>query len=170
VGVGAIILASFAALWWIMGTAASHRGSLPMDAAAVVISSILIVIGLHLAGRESSAPEQRRHRGRLVGIASGAEGLAILVAINILANVRRQDLAAPVIAIVVGLHFFALARWLPARLYYATGAALAIVGISGIAVTDLNVRYYAVGAGAAWVLWLTCGIVLWRGYRGKASS
>jgi hypothetical protein len=41
-------MAVFAALWWIIGTAASHRGSLPMYAAGAVISSIIAVIGIRI--------------------------------------------------------------------------------------------------------------------------
>jgi hypothetical protein len=165
VGVGAIIMAVFAALWWILGTRAAHQGSLPMYAAAVVISSVIIVIGLRLTGRESGASEERKHRGRVVGIASGAEVLAIFVAVNVLTNIGRSDLAAPLIALIVGLHFFPLARWLPAPLYYASGVALVIIGAAGIAVSDVNVRLFAVCVAAACVLWLTCGIVLCRGFR-----
>jgi hypothetical protein len=51
---------------------------------------------------------------RKAGIASGVEGLAILLAVNVLAHFGRSDYAAPVIAIIVGLHFMPLAQRLPA--------------------------------------------------------
>jgi len=162
-------MAVFAAVWWILGTAFSHRGTLPKYTAAILISAVIIVIGLRLGVVESITPKGRARRARLVGIASGVEGLAILVAVNILANIGRQDLTTPVIAILVGLHFLPLAHWLPARLYYGTCIALVVVGFAGMTVQDADMRIYAVSVGAALILWLTSGIVIWRGYRNRAA-
>jgi len=141
-----------------------------MYAVAVALSGIIVAIGLRLNKRESATRKERAHRGRIVGIASGVEALLIFIAVNVLANMGRRDLAAPAIAIIVGLHFFPLARWLPARPYYATGAALVFVGIAGLAVPDAKVRLDAVCIAAACVLWLTGGIVLWLGRRRVAAA
>ena len=163
--IGAIIMAVFATLWWIVGTAASGRGSLLTYATAVVISGIIIVIAQRLAGRTSGSPEEWARRGRIVGIASGVEGLMIFAAVNILANVGRRDLTAPIIAIIVGLHFVPLAYWFPARMYYVTSALLVGLGVVGMAVLDANARLYGVSVASACVLWLTCGVGLWTANR-----
>ncbi len=159
----------FAALWWIVGTYASGRGSGLMYAVAIAITSIVVAAASRRARPSSGPPEERARRGRLVGIASGVEGLAIFVAINVLANIRRRDLTAPIIAMIVGLHFLPLARWLPAPLYYVTSALLVGLGIAGVRVQDVQFRLFTVSVGAACVLWLTCGAVLWYGDRQEAA-
>lgn len=141
-----------------------------MYAAAVLISGVIIVMCLRLSVKESGSPIERARRGRLVGIASGTEGLAILISVNILANIGRRDLTGPVIAIIVGLHFLPLAYWLPRRLYYASSLALVIAGLAGMLVPDSNVRLYAVSVSAACILWLTSGMVLWLGQQQEAAQ
>ena len=80
----------------------------------------------------------------------------ILVAVNVLANIRTLDFAAPVIAISVGPHFLPLARGLPARSHDVTTAVLVALGIAGFGVPNADRRLFAVSLGAACVLWLTC--------------
>jgi hypothetical protein len=160
-GTGAIIMGVFAAVWWVAGVRASGYGSPLIYAVAPVVTGLIIVAALR--GRERSAqepPEEHARRDRLVGIASAAEGVAILVAVNVLVNLGLNDYVAPVIAIIVGLHFVPLARLLPARLYYATAALLVALGVCGFAMRRPDLRLLVVSVGAACVLWLTCAFVL----------
>jgi len=162
VGGAVTVMSTFAAIWWVVGTAMAGRGSLLMYVVGLATSAVLIALGWHRAGQTTDAPDARRHRGRVVGIASAVEGVAILVAVNVLANTGRQDLIAPVVAIIVGLHFLPLARFLPAPIYYLTGALLVVVGLAGTAVDDPTSRILTVCIGAATILWLSCAIVLRR--------
>lgn len=157
---GAIIMGVFAAVWWLVGIGASGHGSSLMYGIPLVISALIIVAAWRRRADAAVSPEERARRGRLVGIASGAEGLLIFVAVNVLANIGKRDFAAPVVAIIVGLHFAPLARWLPARLYYATSALLVALGIAGFMVPGTDQRLLVISIGAACVLWLTCGVVL----------
>ena len=160
---GAIIMGVFAAIWWLVGVRASGHAS-PLTYGIPLVATGLIVIAA-LRGRNRLAqapPEEQARRGRLVGIASAVEGLAIFVAVNVLANLGRSDYAAPVIAIIVGLHFVPLAQRLPAHLYYGTGALLSVLGVCGFAIRAPDQRVLIVSVGAACVLWLTCVIVLGR--------
>ena len=156
---GAMIMSVFAAIWWIVGGRAS---GFP---AAIAVGVPLLVSGtiLALAWRRSpstSAPAP--NSGRVVGIASAAEGLLIFVAVNVLNQTRRADWTAPVIAIIVGLHFLPIAKWLPARSYYLTAALLVAVGAIGLALPAGRPRTTVVTVGAACILWLTSAAVLYR--------
>jgi hypothetical protein len=71
---------------------------------------------------------ESRRIGRLVGLWSGAEGLAILLAAIILGNLGEFSLFTPVLSVIVGAHFFPLARGIPMRLYYLTGGLLMVLG------------------------------------------
>lgn len=158
-----LVMSTFAAIWWIVGAAQFGRGSLMMYAVGIVISGLMVALDWRRGGR-SAAPEERKRRGRIVGIASAVEGVAIFAAVILLVNLGRRDLIAPAVAVVVGLHFLPLARWLPAPIYYLTGALLVAVGMAGAVVQDLPARILAVCIGAAAVLWLSCGVVLLRAH------
>ena len=156
-----IVMSAFAAIWWTISAAQSGRGSLMIYAFAIVISGLMVALAWRHGGR-SVAPEEQRRRGRIVGIASAAEGVAIFAAVSFLVKLGRRDLIAPAVAIIVGLHFLPLARWFPAPLYYLTGAMLVVIGMAGAVVQDLPSRILTVGIGAAAVLWLSSGLVLLR--------
>jgi hypothetical protein len=160
--VGAIVVMSaFAAIWWIVGAAQFSRRSLLMYAVGVVVSGLMVVLAWRRGGQPAALAEQKR-RGRIVGIASAVEGVAIFAAVNVLVNLGRRDLIAPTVAIIVGLHFLPLARWLRAPIYYLTAALLVAVGMAGATVQDVPARIVTVCIGAAAVLWLSCGAVLLR--------
>lgn len=149
----------FAAVWWVIGLSAG--GAAPaLYSVAVIISAALIVVALRRPG-EAASRIDRKHIGRVVGIASTIEGLLILLAAIVLANLDASDLLIPIIAIIVGAHFIPLARWLPAPLYYWTGAVLIALGAIGIWLPAAQ-RGIAVGVGAACILWVTTLIVLLR--------
>ena len=154
------VMSSFAAIWWVVGTAAAGRGSLLTYLVGLATSAFLVVLGWRRSGHATAAPDVRRRRGRVVGIASGVEGVIILIAANVLTKIGRQDLIASVVAIIVGVHFLPLARWFPAPIYYATGALLVVVGLAGTAIQEPLARILTVCAGAASVLWLSCTVVL----------
>jgi hypothetical protein len=132
-------------LWWLVVPAA--------------VSAALLVWAQR-ALREVSPPATGEHVGRVVGIWSAIEGVAIFVTANVLINMHRPDAVMPAIAIIVGLHFFGLAKGIPVRLYYATGAALVVTGIVALVAPPWHVPL-ALGVTAAVILWVS-GIALVR--------
>jgi hypothetical protein len=160
---GARIMSVFAAVWCIAGIRTAFIASPLWYAVPVVITVAILAAASHRAfGGSAEQPTERSRRGRLVGIASGVEGVLILVAVNVLIHINKQDWTAPIIAIIVGAHFIPLARRLPARLYYAPGALLILLGIAGFGITDVRYRILFVTVGAACVLWFTSVAVLVR--------
>jgi hypothetical protein len=159
-----IVMGAFAAIWWVIGTAQSGRGSLMMYAVGIAISALLVALDRSRGGR-SATRDERKRRGRIVGIASAAEGVTIFAGATVLARLGRRDLIAPAVAIIVGLHFLPLARWLPAPIYYLTAGLLVAVGTVGAFIQDAAARVLTICFGAAAVLWLSCGVVLLRADR-----
>jgi hypothetical protein len=160
---GAMIMGGFAAIWWLVGVRQSGHGSPLTYCTPLLVTGLIVVAAWRGRHRfEQASPEEDARRGRLVGIASGGEGLAIFLSMIVLGNLGRSDYAAPIIAIIVGLHFVPLAKWLPAHLYYGTSALLIMLGICGFAIRAPDRRLLIVSVGAACVLWLTCVIVLGR--------
>jgi hypothetical protein len=158
---GAIIMGVFAAVWWLVGVRWAGYGSPLIYGIPLAVTALIILAALRSRDRFGQAsPEEHARRDRLVIIASAVEGLAIFVAINVLGNVGEIDYAAPVVAIIVGLHFLPLAQRLPARLYYGTGALLVALGVCGFVIRHPAPRLIIVSVGAACILWLTSAVVL----------
>jgi hypothetical protein len=79
----------------------------------------------------SDSPDDRR-RSRQFFYIFGTEGLAILVAKNILVNTNLDYLFIPTLAVIVGLHFFPLARIFKRRFDYFVAAWTTLVGLIGL--------------------------------------
>ena len=158
---GSIIMSFFATIWWIVGVL--NSGWSPIVSFGIPIAIFVFLFANrkkeNITPTELSEQEGRRI-GRIVGIASGAEGIIIFVAVNILANIGKSDLLSPIIAIIVGLHFIPLAQWIPARLYYYTALVLVVVGTFGLFISDSILRFKIVCVGSALTLWITSYFVL----------
>jgi hypothetical protein len=165
---GIWVLTIFAAIWGVVGVLGT--GMSPVLAAIPVAISATL---LFWATRQASAPipEAAQARiGRLVGIWSAVEGVAIFVGVTVCQNIDAPHAVAPVIAIIVGLHFLPLARGIPVPLYYLTGAALIATG-SGALLLSEPARMAATGFGSAIILWISCAaLVLGRAGTTAASQ
>jgi hypothetical protein len=151
----------FAVIWWLAGTLNSGWSPFVVFGIPAAVLTYLFIIGKKGSTPPAERSEEEEHRiGRLVGIASGVEGIMIFAAINILSNIGKSDLLPAVIAIIVGLHFLPLARWIPAKLYYLTAIILVLLGILGFFISDADLRLKIVCIGSAWTLWITSYILL----------
>jgi hypothetical protein len=151
---GVVILNVFAAVWaeW-----ALVSSPFPYWVRLIPIVVSLAIIALYVPAIRH-APEQtgdeNRRRGRLIGIASAAEGIAIFVIANVLLNIGRFDQFAPAVAIIVGLHFIPLALGLPLRAYLWMALVFVAIGLWGFMLPS-TVRVLTVGSAAALAMWVT---------------
>jgi len=105
-----------------------------------------------LASEADIAEEKKT--GKWFGIIFGAEGLGIFIGINVVINLGHPDLIFPVMALVVGLHFYPLAKVFKRTVdyYLATWstliAVLAIVFVLNKTFTE-NAGMTFVGIGIA---------------------
>lgn len=166
---GAIIMSAFGVIWWVVGLRATGQPSLLTYGVPLAVAVAITAACLRGRVAEPETDEERRRRGRLVGIASAAEGVAIFIVVNVLVNVGLRDEVAPAIALIVGLHFLPLARWLPARPYYVTAATLAALGLGGFLIQSPERRLALVSAGAACTLWVTSLAAAWQRRPAKVS-
>jgi hypothetical protein len=155
---GAVIMSVFAAIWWLVGGRASAFPAVVTFGVPLLVSGTMLVLAWRGSSAGNSVPAP--NAGRVVGIASAVEGVVIFVAANVLVNTGHADWTAPAVAIIVGLHFLPIARWLPARSYYLTAALLVAVGAASLALPAGRPRTTVVTVGAACILWLTSAAVL----------
>ena len=83
---------------------------------------------------EADLVEQKRMR-KWFGIIFGAEFLGIAIGINVVINLGHPDLTVPVIALVVGLHFFPLAKVFKRTIDYYLATWSTIIAILAIVFT-----------------------------------
>lgn len=161
----ALVVTVFAAAWSWAGLRLSDAPS-GLILLPIALSLALLAWGLRGSGLFAS---RGPHVGRVVGLWSSIEVVALLVTANVLRDLHRDDLAFPLCAIIVGLHFFPLARGIPVRLYHGTGAGLVLAGVVGL-ILPASERPMAVGMTAALILWATAVLVALRAKQVAATS
>jgi uncharacterized membrane-anchored protein len=114
----------------------------PLLAIAFVVNGIsLFRIAKHFPKVESEEDKaEGKKTGMWFGIIFGAGGLLIFIAINIVTNMGHPELTIPVIALVVGLHFYPLARVFKRTIDYYLATWSTIIAVLGI-VFSLIIRY-----------------------------
>jgi hypothetical protein len=78
---------------------------------------------------------EKKKMGKWFGIIFGAEGLGIFLAVNIVINMGHPDLIIPAIALVVGVHFYPMARIFRRKIDYWLATWSTLVAICGIVFT-----------------------------------
>lgn len=144
------VVAIFATGWASAGLIASGYSPVWI-ALPALISGALLLWAYRLP---STGGELGAHTRKVLAWWSLLEGLAIVLAVNLLRRAHLSDATFSVVAAIVGLHFLPLARSIPVRLYYFTAAGLVLTGAAGMLVPS-GERPLFVGLGAAAVLWAT---------------
>ncbi|MET8896306.1 hypothetical protein [Streptomyces albogriseolus] len=159
---GTVVLSVFALAWAFAG--ASGTGSatdvvpVSISAAALAVTAVALFLGL----RKDARPSPRTvdlpgNWARGVGVVNGLELLAI-VAVVAAANAAGRPAFVPVgIALVVGLHFFPLARLYDQWQYRWTGALMTAVAVAGAVLVLAGLSAETVRV----VVSLACAAVLW---------
>ncbi|MFD3659449.1 DUF7010 family protein [Streptomyces sp. NPDC058659] len=167
---GAIVLAVFALVWAFAG--GSGIASVAVSGIVGTLAVIVTAGALVAARRGTAGPVTRtvtlpEKWNRGVGLVNAAELVAIFAVIAA-SNASGHPEFIPVgICLVVGLHFFPLARLFDQRQYTGTAVALTAVALVGLAVlaagASAETIRAVVGLGAAVVLWASSFHVALRG-------
>ncbi|MCY8234777.1 DUF7010 family protein [Priestia endophytica] len=111
---------------------------------------------------------------RWFGIIFSLEGLLIAFAAVICVSTDHLHLFVPIMALIVGAHFFPLAYLFQVRIYYITGALLCLLATIvmltfpvKIIIRDHQIMawWVSVGFESALILWGTGLIVCFKGFR-----
>jgi len=162
VGTGLMMMTFFTMMWSGIAYGSMGRNGLIILILFSLIALTLIFNGLKFFREAKRFPKieneadkaEEKRTGKWFGIIFGAEGLLIFIGINIVINLGHADLTIPVIALVVGLHFYPLARVFRRTIDYYLATWTTIVAIIGIGLI-LNKSYSAatvdsfVGVGTA---------------------
>ncbi len=172
-GIGVMVLALFGS-WWM----AAGLHAIPGMKISVLTGAVLIGLGLFAAGWRQSrrathlspargvpdaATEARRSKVfRNVNIAQWSACILLVVILNIL---QRGEWIVPGIMLIVGVHFFPLAKLFRHDAHYMTGAAL-VAWAASYPFLAADGPVSAVGPiGAALILWISAADMLIRAPR-----
>jgi hypothetical protein len=136
-------------------------------------------------GMNKAVSEEGKRLGKRMGIGFGItfglEGILIGVASVICNAMNHFELFFPVMALIVGVHFFPLAHLFQVRTHYLTGGLLCLLAIITLLFIPEHVQighhqiiawWTFLGFGSAFILWGT-GFIIWlMGHRllGEALS
>lgn len=167
---GTLVLSVFAVIWAFAGASglASSGAALAIEIIAVPLTAVAIV----LAYRKGAAPSPRmvslpENWARAVGIVNVVEVAAVFAVIAASNASGRPEFIPAAIALVVGLHFFPLARFYDQWQYKGTAVALSVVAVVGFVLIAAGVSSESVravvGLGSAVVLWASAYHVAVKG-------
>ncbi|MCP8711079.1 hypothetical protein QWL27_01545 [Streptomyces thermocarboxydus] len=159
---GTVVLSVFALVWAFAGASGTGAATDAVPVAVEAVALVITAVALYLGLRKDARPSPRTvdlpaNWARGVGLVNGVELLAI-VAVIAAANASGHPEYVPAgIALVVGLHFFPLARLYDQWQYRWTGALLTAVAVVGAVLVLAGLSAESVRA----VVGLACAAVLW---------
>ncbi|MGI5426531.1 DUF7010 family protein [Streptomyces sp. CA-179760] len=169
---GTLVLAVFALVWAVAAASGAGSATDPAPLGIEVGGVLLTVVALCLGYRKGAAPSPRTvslpaNWTRGVGIVNTIELVAVFAVIAVSNAAGRPEVIPAGIALVVGLHFFPLARLYDQWQYRWTAALLSAVAVAGLVLVAAGfagetVRI-VVGLGSAVVLWGSAYHVAVRG-------
>lgn len=168
---GSYVLCFFAAAW---GVLAFSLLSEPLWLRLAPAALSLLLAGLTALLTRHDVPSSdawRKHVGRAVALWSTVEGIAIVGAVNILANIGHREWTFAAVAIIVGLHFYPLAMSLRVPLYAVTGTVM--IAAAGTVLYLLPSGVMAdstIALASAVTLWLTVLIIMASGDRRRKEA
>jgi hypothetical protein len=166
--IGAIFMAGFGALWMVIGLRFLQRLGWRSGLFVLLITAALVLAALRDIQRANTLPSamssytsaQAASMNHKFNVIFAAELIAIAVVVILFNLLRRPAFILPVIAVIVGVHFFPLARLFNAPLFYSTGAAMVLTALFALTMREVPRRQAAIGVGCGLVLWITSLVLL----------
>jgi hypothetical protein len=166
---GACVLTGFGMLWAVAAVFSAPAGwrlglglGLALTAACIGAAVLHTLFRVRAAGKtqpdaplSASGQIARRRVGRHMRLINVGQGVAIALASVAAARAGRPDLIMSAVALIVGLHFFALVPVLHMPSYALCGALIVVAAIAGAVAPAGHCRPAGVALAVALILWTT---------------
>ena len=176
---GVMFMAFFGTVWADVGIGGLQGlGSIWLLILAIFIGAALFFSGIALirSSRNLNSTNARGSKNvdKWFNIVFATEFVLIIIAAIICNTVGHFDWFFPIMAIIVGVHFFPLAYLFQVRAYYVTGTLLCLLAIVTLLFVPLkislgqhqiNTWWTLVGLGSMLILWITSLVILSVGRR-----
>jgi hypothetical protein len=169
---GVMFMTFFGALWASIGIIGSHELGAPwLLVLSGILTAILLIGAISLFGKahnmNNAATPNDSEDWKKINQKFGLI-FAILIASVICNMFNHFELFFPIMAIIVGIHFFPLAQLFKEKFYHGTGIVLCSLGILSFFLpmdatfndVSLVPRSIFIGFGSALTLWVT-GLRIW---------
>jgi hypothetical protein len=168
---GVLFLSGFGALWLLLGFA-PREGLSPLTVAAVLVGLGALVAGAVALRRRAAVlppstlgPEEQRRIGRTFGLVNAVQWAAIIAIAVVLGRLHLDAYIPAAVTVVVGLHFFPLARLFHFSQHYITGTALVVWGVDCLVLVPRETLQSTTGFGTGAILWAASAVTLVRSFR-----
>jgi hypothetical protein len=166
-GIGVMFLAFFGSWWMAIGLTAIYGTKAAVIAAIAAVGLTLLVAGWRRSRAEAgtSMHEVRdavndAHRSRVFRNVNIAQWLCIIALLVVLNLAHQVEWIVPGIMLIVGAHFFPLAKLFRYKLHYFTGAALVALAVSYPFLSVEGPASPVGPVGAGLILWLVAATML----------
>ncbi|MBV4356284.1 hypothetical protein [Pinibacter aurantiacus] len=163
IGSGALLMALFTTMWALIANHGYHgRDHHLTEIVFIALAALFVVYAFTIFKTSKQFPEatsdadiaEKKRSGKWFGVIFGLEGIFIPIAVNIVIALHHPELIIPSIALVVGLHFFPLARVFKRNVDYYLATWTTIIAITAMmlllkkSITELD-GFAFVGTGVA---------------------
>lgn len=170
------LMAFFGAAWWgwgvggiqgvFLGETVTYFIMLALATIILLSGGIVLLRATSRLPRDPSSPGETRGGAEgkryvwIFGLVFGLEIVIIALGSILLNRFHHPEFLLPFVSIVVGGHFFPLAKLFNVRLYYVTGALLVLVGVLVMLTVPVHTM---IGNLHAWdaLVGSLCAVILW---------
>ncbi len=165
---GCLVATAFGLVFVIVNCAGLPRPWPVLVRVAGTAAAVVLLVATFRVARVATdpvAPGGPGFAGRGFSMIVAVEGLALFGGLAVLGRVlHHADLGVAWVAVVVGVHFFALARLWRMRMYHVLGAVMTALGVAGFVLAAAGVPAAMVavvsGVGSGVALFATVGAAL----------
>jgi hypothetical protein len=156
---GAMFFAVFGGTWLLLAAYAFGCLSASVAGPIAVVVFLFVIAASRLqrrgkdAGKNAFPEEEQRQNDRAFGIVNAVTWIAVFLVFLIFPRIGHEDLSIPVVALIVGLHFFPMPPLYRHPANLATGACMAVWAVSCPLLFHGDSMIGFVAAGAGLLLW-----------------
>ena len=176
---GVMFMAFFGTVWADVGIGGLQKsGAIWLLILSILIGAALFFSGIALirGSRNLSDTNARNSKNvdKWFNIVFATEFILIIIAAIVCNSIGHFDWFFPIMAIIVGIHFFPLAYLFQVKAYYVTGMLLCLLAVAtllfvplkvSIGEYQINTWWSLVGFGSMLILWITSLVILSMGRR-----